>query len=229
MRVIILLLLSTGCIAGEFNITILCDGFMEFEQDICEYEVDQMVEHVNLTPPFDEHEIIFELYEVISNESGVTHDPRGVIRDTALSAKYYARDNKPNAMGADKQKAFSYSNNEITVVVVPSYKHGGSTITSNVTDRVLVVIPLNANILLHELGHAIAGLNHLDGTVMGNGYGFNEEQQERIISAINEEKVQASGGSTKPVTLLILLLLKAARSMSGRSRSSLLHSFRMFN
>lgn len=219
MKYILLLLISTQIMANEYNVTILGDGFTYDEQEFFVSEANKLIDHFNSVEPFASYAITFDVVGLISHESGVTNDPKGVVKNTVLGAHYYRTDN-PRSMSVNVDRVLKKSDTKITVVLVNSYVHGGSTKYLSNHDRFIITTPLVGDIFLHELGgHGIGGLpneNNCD-SVMGCGVGFTLDQQEIIIAEINnvtypcDLSVEQSGGSVGIMILLIISIFGVGR------------------
>jgi hypothetical protein len=122
---------SHGPSDNRIDLVIVGDGYTEAELPLYRESVDHVVDAFFGSEALADYEAFFNVYrvDVISKESGVDHDPRGQLRDTALDSGYDCGGverllcvNMTKALGA----AHSVPAVDQVLVVVNSEAYGGA-------------------------------------------------------------------------------------------------------
>ena len=115
-------------------------------------------------PPFDAYQTYFNFHrvDVVSNETGVDHDPTyPIFRDTALGMGFWCA-NIERLLCVSVGQAYLYANNapdvDQVVAIANSTKYGGAGYPGNDLATFAGGNGLAPEIALHELGHSLGDL-----------------------------------------------------------------------
>lgn len=153
-----------------FVFVILGDGFTEAEQELFFEKAEETAKYILETSPFKEHQEIFKLYALgcISNESGARGDRAQSkqeeiedSRDTLFHSRFWTEGvqrllsiDEPEEKKALLMAKQYVPQMDYAVVLVNSQTYGGSGGQVCVTS----LHEQSVEIVMHELGHTIAGL-----------------------------------------------------------------------
>jgi hypothetical protein len=156
-------LLDNGPNANRIDLVFVGDGYLESE-------LGSFATHANIgmaaflgIEPFTEYQGLFNVHrvDVISNESGVDHDPYGTYRDTAMDMAFWCN-NTERLLCVNTSKAWGYANNvpsaDITLAVANSSKYGGAGYTSSNVATFSGANSAAPDVAIHELGHSLGNL-----------------------------------------------------------------------
>jgi len=195
-------LLDNGPNTNRIDIVFVGDGYLASE-------LGSYASHVNIAmaaflgiEPFTEYQGLFNVHrvDVISNESGVDHDPYGTYRDTAMDMAFWCN-NIERLLCVSTSKAWGYANNvpsaDIALAVANSSMYGGAGYTSANVATFSGANSAAADVAIHELGHSLGNLadeyHYGDGTVYSGG-----EPSARNASIYTAAEMAASGTKWAP-------------------------------
>lgn len=153
-----------GSVSDRFNLVLVAEGYREDELALFAADVQQFVQHMFTSPPFDELQCAFNIFriDVVSDESGAD-DPiacggTGIAVATYFDASF-CHSGIRRLLMVNTQTVLNLVNSEVpewhqTLVIVNSSVWGGAGGTIGVSS----VAPGWENIALHEMGHALFGL-----------------------------------------------------------------------
>lgn len=152
---------ETGPADKRYNIVFVGDGYTSREQDKYLRDARAIWDKFDIDEPFHSYKNYFNVYavEVISRDSGVSGDPAGVQRDTALGIEVGCF-NTPRLMCVDTRLAKRYAANapgaDIVIAMgnTDAYAAGGYPGVSAVSARSYDA----AEATLHEIGHSMGGV-----------------------------------------------------------------------
>ncbi len=148
----------------RLDIVFVGDGYTEAELPLFRAQVDAQVQALFQTEPFKTYRSHINIHrvDVISNESGVDHDPTlGVLRDTALDMGFWCMgaSDIERSLCVDSFKARSYSalapGDEHVVALANSSKNGGAAFFGSLISCVSADAFNPHSTLHHELGHSL--------------------------------------------------------------------------
>jgi hypothetical protein len=150
---------NNGPLDNRLNVVIVGDGYTQSELIKFSTDVDLLVAALFRQAPYSEYERYFNVFrvDVTSNESGVDHPERGVLRDTALGAAYNCGGIQRticvnNALvTAVVNRSVPANARDLIIVLVndPEYGGSGGAITVGSTHQQVV------ELVLHEAGHTL--------------------------------------------------------------------------
>lgn len=156
-------LLNNGPNANRIDIVFVGDGYLESElSSYSSHSNVAMAAFLNIEP-FTEYQGLFNVHrvDVISNESGVDHDPYGTYRDTAMDMAFWCS-NIERLLCVSTSKAWGYANNvpsaDVALAVANSSKYGGAGYTSANVATFSGANSAATDIAIHELGHSLGNL-----------------------------------------------------------------------
>ncbi len=178
----------------RLDITFVGDGFTEEELGDYADRVAALTAALLAEPPFDRYAPAISIHrvDVVSPESGVDHDPEfGILRDTALDMGFWCAGIE-RLLCVDTAKARLFAGlapgRDLVIAVANSATYGGAGYED------LATVPgangLAGELLLHELGHALADLGdeyELEGTYDG------PEPVPRNVSTLDAEAMASAG------------------------------------
>ncbi len=148
----------------RLDIVFVGDGYTEAELPLFRAQVDAQVQALFQIEPFKSYRSHINIHrvDVISNESGVDHDPTlGVLRDTALDMGFWCQGNSDieRSLCVDSFKARSYAalapGDEHVVALANSTKFGGAAFFGTLISCVSAASSSPHATLHHELGHSL--------------------------------------------------------------------------
>lgn len=156
---------NNGDPGTQLDIVFLGDGYTDGEMVKYRYDVQQIVDRIFLQEPFREYQRYFNVHriDVISQEPGADHPEIGYFVNTALDARYNCEGVEraicvnPEKVGGVISRSLTSAQANFRVVLVNDITPGGAALSS-ANIAVMINMDENANRLLHELGHLIAGL-----------------------------------------------------------------------
>ncbi len=155
---------SNGATVNRIDVVIVGDGYTVAELDSYKTHAANTVDGILSFEIFGDYASFFNVHrvDVISNESGVDHDPtRGVLRDTALDMGYWCSDIE-RLLCVDPDKAETMAANapdvDQIIAVANSSKYGGAGYPSRNIGTVAGANDLALDIAIHELGHSFGDL-----------------------------------------------------------------------
>jgi len=146
----------------KFDLLFLGDGYKAEEMEKFHRDVDRYVEHLFSISPYKERRVDFNLWsiEVVSAESGISEPRQGVYHDTALGCSFNAFDLPRYVLTMNNRTMRDIASNapyDGIIVLVNSERYGGGGIF-----RLYAISTVDnadsPHVMVHELGHALAGL-----------------------------------------------------------------------
>ncbi|KJK52840.1 hypothetical protein UK23_02445 [Lentzea aerocolonigenes] len=151
--------------ADAFDLVFVGDGYTAADLDTYSANVQSKWDELSSVEPFKEYKDYFNVWQVnvISNESGVDHDPtKDLFKDTALDMGFWCQGRDPNTerlLCVNETKAKEYAaaapQADQVIALGNTSKYGGA------GGSVATAAGSNAQagqIAIHELGHSIGGL-----------------------------------------------------------------------
>jgi hypothetical protein len=196
-------LFINGPSANRIDVVFLGDGYTATELGSYADHVNAIAEFLFEIEPFASYQSAFNFYriDVVSNESGVDHDPTfGTSRDTALDAGLWC-DGIERLLCVDTVKSSAYAAAAVDadwiVVVANSAQYGG---TGYADAGIIAVSGRNhhaAEIFVHEMGHAVADLGDEYDFADGAAYS-GPELPNPNVSILDAAQMAASGTKWAP-------------------------------
>jgi len=147
--------------------------------------------YITYAPYFSVHRV-----DVISNQSGVDHDPtQGILRDTAMDMGYWCND-IDRLLCVSVSKAWQYANNvpsaDLVAALANSSTYGGAGYPSSDLATCAAANSSSLEILRHEFGHALGNLadeyHYSDGTTYTGA-----EPGPRNVSKLTSAQMASAG------------------------------------
>jgi len=160
-------LLDNGPTDKRVDLVFVGDGYTVDELDLFHQQVDNFVSTLFQVEPFKSYKSHFNIHrvDVISNESGVDHDPTlGILRDTALDMGFWCQGNSDveRSLCVDSAKARSFSalapDDDQVIALGNSTKYGGAAFIGTQVACVSAGRASAPLTLQHELGHSFFNL-----------------------------------------------------------------------
>jgi hypothetical protein len=190
-------LLNNGPSTNRIDIVFVGDGYLESELGSYASHANTAMAAFLGIEPFTEYQGLFNVHrvDVISNESGVDHDPYGTYRDTAMDMAFWCS-NIERLLCVSTSKAWGYANNvpsaDVALAVANSSKYGGAGYTSANVATFSGANSAAADVAIHELGHSLGNLadeyHYGDGTTYSGS-----EPSARNASIYTATEMAASG------------------------------------
>ena len=156
-------LLDNGPSANRIDIVFVGDGYLASELGSYASHANTAMAAFLGIEPFTEYQGLFNVHrvDVISNESGVDHDPYGTYRDTAMDMAFWCS-NIERLLCVSTSKAWGYANNvpsaDVALAVANSSMYGGAGYTSANVATFSGANSAAADVAIHELGHSLGNL-----------------------------------------------------------------------
>ena len=156
-------LLNNGPSTNRIDIVFVGDGYLGSELGSYASHTNTAMAAFLGIEPFTEYQGLFNVHrvDVISNESGVDHDPYGTYRDTAMDMAFWCN-NIERLLCVSTSKAWGYANNvpsaDIALAVANSSMYGGAGYTSANVATFSGANSAAADVAIHELGHSLGNL-----------------------------------------------------------------------
>lgn len=154
---------DNGSPSNRVDLTLVGDGYSSESIGDFAVHAENIVASIFAAEPFNRYAELFNVHrvDVISNESGVDHDPQGVLKDTALDMGYYcggtARALCVNT-GKVQAAASEAPGADQMLAVANSTSYGGVGYPSLNIGTVAGNNSSSVETTLHELGHSFADL-----------------------------------------------------------------------
>jgi hypothetical protein len=155
---------QTGASADRFDLVFIGDGYTEADLPTYHEHVLSKWAELSAVEPFKSYKDYFNVWQVnvISAQSGVDDDPKGVYRDTALNMGFYCQGRVPSTerllcLSDAEAQAYSALAPEADQVIAL----GNTTRYGGAGGKYATVAGGNTyagQIAVHELGHSIGGL-----------------------------------------------------------------------
>jgi hypothetical protein len=150
----------TGDPTVRYDLVFVGDGYTSSQLGTFASQVNAMVDTLFAREPFRSHRGQFNVWrvEVVSAQSGVDHDPYGVYRTTALDMGFWCQ-GVERLLCVDENKALQYgalapdADQVIALGNTSKYGGAGGTVATASGGN-----SQSSNVLIHELGHSVAGL-----------------------------------------------------------------------
>lgn len=203
LRAAVTTILSHGDPANRIDIVCVGDGYTAAELPLFAQHADAFRDYLFSVEPFTTYANFFNMHrvDVVSNESGVDHDPTyPLYRDTALDMGYWCS-NIERLLCVNVSKAYQYAyaapDVDSLIAIANSTKYGGA---GHPDQNVATLAGGNSaagEVAVHELGHSLGDLadeyDYGDGTVYTG-----PERPERNVSILTAEEMAASGTKWTP-------------------------------
>lgn len=191
-------MLRDGDPANRIDLVTVGDGYTDAQLDVYAMHVDASLATMFSEEPFHTYANLFNVHvvDVISDESGVDHDPTYPIwRDTALDMQFWCNDIE-RLLCVDVGLAYSYANNapdvDMVLAVANSTKYGGAGYSSADLATVAGGNSSAAEVALHEFGHSLGNL--ADEYEYGGPETYTgPEPSEYNVSTLTHSEMQAAG------------------------------------
>jgi hypothetical protein len=180
--------------ARRLDVVFVGDGYTEDELDLWAARCDALAAALLSEAPFDRYAPLISIHrvDVISPESGVDHDPEfGVLRNTTLDMGFWCS-GLERLLCVNTAKATLYAGvapgRDLVIAVANSTTYGGAGYDGIATAS--AGHPDSAEIMIHEIGHSLAGLGDeyfTDGVYDG------PEPAPRNISRLDAPAMAAAG------------------------------------
>ena len=153
---------QSGPPSVKFDLLFLGDGYRAADMAKFHRDVARYVEHLFSLSPYQERRQDFNLWsiEVVSAESSISEPRKGVYHSTALGCSFNAFDLPRYVLTMDNRTMRDIAANapyDGIIILVNSERYGGGGIfrlyAVSTVDN-----PDSPHVLVHELGHALAGL-----------------------------------------------------------------------
>jgi hypothetical protein len=155
---------DNGPSSNRIDVVFVGDGYTASELATYAGHVDNIVPSFFAELPLDAYSSFFNVHrvDVISNESGVDHDPvQGILRDTALDMGFWTS-GMERLLGVNVSKALAAASVapgvDQVMAVANSTKYGGAGYTSSNLATMSGGNTWAAELALHEFGHSFAKL-----------------------------------------------------------------------
>ena len=155
---------DNGPSSNRIDVVFVGDGYTAGELATYAEHVDNIVPSFFAESPLDAYSSFFNVHrvDVISNESGVDHDPeQGILRDTALDMGFWTG-GMERLLGVNVGKALAAASVapgvDQVLAVANSTKYGGAGYTSSNLATISGGNAWAAELALHEFGHSFADL-----------------------------------------------------------------------
>jgi len=154
-------IVNNGSPKNRLDIVTLGDGYQAGELDLYHNEVDGFMQVFFNEPPFNEYMTYFNVHrvDVVSQDSGVSNDPNGVTKNTALDAHFFCS-GIARALCVDVTKAKTYAAEapeaDSIIVFANTGTYGGVGYPAEHVATVAGGNPSAREVVLHELGHSLA-------------------------------------------------------------------------
>lgn len=151
---------------NRIDVVFVGDGYTADQQALFHSDVDGIVGDMFMYEPFTTYRPFFRIHrvEVISNESGVDHDPvEGIFRDTALDMGFWCGGTE-RALCVNVNKALARARQGVetdvdqVVAIANTTKYGGVGYPSNNLATSSGRNSSATQIVIHELGHSLGDL-----------------------------------------------------------------------
>lgn len=157
-------ILDNGPTTNRVDISIVGDGYTESELALYETHAQTVMDGFLEEEPFNTYRNYFNFHrvDVISNESGVDHDPSyGTLKDTALDMNYFCSGTERLlCINVSKAKAAAANapDADQVLAIANSSKYGGAGYTSSELATLAGDNNSAIELALHELGHSFGDL-----------------------------------------------------------------------
>lgn len=192
-------IIENGPSANRIDLVCVGDGYLQSELDEYAIHVDEAIVDLLAIEPFTTYSSYFNVHrvDVVSNESGVDHDPTYPIwRDTALGMGYWCGGTE-RALCVDVAAALAHAASapdaDQVFAVANSEKYGGVGYTSSDLATFAGANSVAAQIAIHELGHSLGDL--ADEYDYGGGVNWTGgEVPEPNVSIMDAAEMATNGG-----------------------------------
>lgn len=154
---------NSGAPANRIDLTLVGDGYAAADIGNFALHAENIVASIFAEEPFSRYASLFNVHrvDVISNESGVDHDPLGVLKDTALGMGYYCG-GTDRALCVDVTQVLAAASEapgaDQMLAVANSMTYGGVGYPGSDVGTVAGANGSSVETALHELGHSFADL-----------------------------------------------------------------------
>lgn len=191
-------LVLSGDPSNRIDIVFVGDGYLASELSTYAASVDDLIAEYFAEEPFIRYASYFNTHrvDVVSNESGVDHDPTfGIYRDTALDMEFWCS-GIDRLLCVNVGAAYSYADNapdaDLVAAIANSFKYGGAGYSGSDLATASSENSLSTEVLLHEFGHALGNL--ADEYHYGDGTRYNgSEVGESNASILSESEMLNAG------------------------------------
>ncbi len=188
---------TDGPVTNRIDLVTVGDGYLVSELDSYAQHVQASLSTMFSQEPFKTYANFFNIHrvDVISNESGVDHDPTyPIYRDTAMDMEFWCGGTE-RLLCVNVAKAYYYANNapdvDMVLAIANSTKYGGAGYSSADLATVSGGNSSAPEIALHEFGHS---LGDLADEYWYSGQTYNgPEPTPRNVSTLTAAQMQATG------------------------------------
>ena len=183
---------------NRIDLVMVGDGYMQHELARYAAHARSVVSTLFVQEPFRTYEPLFAVHrvDVVSNESGVDHDPvQGIWRDTALDMGFWCGGTE-RLLCVNVSKAFQHAQNapdvDMVLAVANSTKYGGAGYSQSSLATVAGGNGSAAEVAIHEIGHGLGKL--ADEYSYGGAQVYTgPEPGQRNVSTFDHQTMAANG------------------------------------
>jgi hypothetical protein len=195
-------LIENGPSANRIDLVVVGDGYAAGELPLYAQHAQRGIDELFALAPFDQYVELFNVHrvDVVSNESGVDDDPRGVDRDTALDMRFWCA-GVERLLCVSVSAARAYANlapgADQIFAVANSTTYGGAGYPTSDVATYSGGSSFAPWIAIHELGHSLGNL--ADEYAYGGPDTYTgPEPAARNVSTLDASAMLASGAKWAP-------------------------------
>lgn len=187
-------ILDNGPVEDKLDIVVVGDGYTEADLGTYEEHTRSKIDEMFAVEPYKSYSDQFNVWmvNVVSNESGVDHDPQGTLRDTALDMEFWCGGTERLlCVNTEKAKQYAAQAPDVDQVLAlgNATMYGGAGYSNDVAtssggnDQ-------SGQIVVHEFGHSIGNL--ADEYTYGEGENYTGPEVGEVNVSIKDRATQES-------------------------------------